>query len=74
MIPIKQFLNKIKFSGKFNPKEITIYYKDRFKEKLIPIEFKNLKIEGNFISINQKTVPLHRIKEIRKKDTIIWRR
>ena len=74
MLPIKQFLNKIKYSGKFNPKEIILYYKDRFKNKLIPIEFYKIKIDEDFLIIDEKTIPLHRIKEIRKKSIIIWKR
>ena len=74
MIPIKQFLNKIKYSGKFNPKDITIYYYDRIKNKLIPIEYKNLKLEGGYIIINDSNIPLHRIYEIRNKNVLIWKR
>ncbi|MFH1592452.1 MAG: DUF504 domain-containing protein [Candidatus Woesearchaeota archaeon] len=74
MIPIKQFLNKIKYSKKFNPKEITICYQDRFIKKLIPAEFKNITIEENLFITNNKTIPLHRIREIRKKGVIIWKR
>ena len=74
MIPIKQFLNKIKWSGKFNKKDITIYYLDRILNKLIPIKYENIKIQNNFLIIKDKQIPLHRIRQIRKKGVIIWKR
>lgn len=74
MIPIKQFLNKIKWSGKFNLKDIIIYYLDRIQNKLIEVRYENIKIEDNFIIIEDKQIPLHRIKEIRNKGVIIWSR
>jgi len=51
-----------------------LYYQDRFKNNLIPIEFDKIKIDENFLILDEKTIPLHRIKEIRKKSTIIWKR
>ena len=74
MLPINQFLNKIKYSGKFNQKDIVIYYKDRFKENLVPVNFNEINLENNFLIANDKTMPLHRIKEIRNKGIIIWKR
>lgn len=74
MIPIKQFLNKIKWSGKFNSKDIIIYYLDRIQNKLIEVKYENIKIEDNFLIIEDKQIPLHRIKEIRNKGVIIWSR
>lgn len=74
MITIKQFLDKIKWSGKFNPKNIIVYYYDRILDKLIPIKYENIKIEDNFILIEDKQIPLHRIKEVRNKNIIIWKR
>lgn len=74
MLPIKQFLNKIKWSGKFAPKSIVVYYYDRILNKLIPIKYENLKIEDNFIIVKDSQIPLHRVKEIRNKGTIIWKR
>lgn len=74
MLTAKQFLNKIKYSRKFNKSEITIYYFDRIKNTLIPIAYKNLKIKDDYIIIQEKQIPLHRIKEIRQKGIIIWKR
>ena len=74
MIPIRQFLNKIKFSGKFNAKDITLCYKDRFSDKLVSLRFNSVKIEDDFLINNDKSIPLHRIKEIRNKGILIWKR
>lgn len=74
MMNVKDFLNKIKWSGKFKPEELTVYYLDRIKNKLIEIDYKDLKIEGDFIILEDTQIPLHRIKEIRRKGEIIWKR
>lgn len=74
MIPIKQFLNKIKFSGKFNKEDIILYYYDRIQNKLLPLQYKNIKIEDNMLILEEKSIPLHRIKEIRNKEILIWKR
>jgi len=74
MLPIKQFLNKIQFSGKFNKNTITLSYYDRIQKKLIPLEYRKIKVEGNFLILDERHIPLHRIKEIRKNGVIIWKR
>ncbi len=74
MIPLEQFLNKIKFSGEFKLEEITLYYKDRFKPKLMPLKFNESKKDNGVFIINNKVVPLHRIKEVRSSGTVIWKR
>ncbi len=74
MIPIKQFLNKIKYSGKFNDAKIVIYYLDRIKNTLISVKYKALKIEGDYFIIEGKEIPLHRIREIRYDGVIMWKR
>ncbi len=74
MIPIDQFLNKIKFSGKFDSENIAIYYLDRIQNKLLSVKYKDIKIEDKFLITENKSIPLHRIKEIRDKNIIVWQR
>ncbi len=74
MITCKDFLNKIKWSKKFNTKEIKIYYLDRIKKELIERDFEDISIEGDYIIVDENEIPIHRIKEIRKKGMIIWKR
>ncbi len=74
MMPIKQFLNKIKFSGKFNTKDITLYYYDRILKKLIPLKYENVKLEDVYLIHDDSQIPLHRIYEVRNKNIIIWKR
>jgi uncharacterized protein (UPF0248 family) len=74
MIPIKEFLNKIKWSGKFDPKIITIFYYDRILNKLIPVKYENIKIDKDFLIVEDKQIPLHRVREIRSRNIIIWKR
>lgn len=74
MINIKEFLNKIKWSGKFKKEELTIGYLDRITNKIIKVDYKDLEIKEDFIVLEDKEIPLHRIKEIRRKGEIIWKR
>ena len=58
--------------------ESFIYF-DRIKKIKIEINFNKIKkIEGNFMVIERDqeevNIPLHRIKEIRKKGNLIWKR
>ena len=76
---IKDLLNKIKWSKQEQPEDFEIGYLDRIKNKIMFINFNEIiKLEDNFIEIqnNGKTshIPIHRIKKVKKKNKIIWKR
>ncbi len=75
MISCFEILNKIKWDKNLNKEEYKIYYLDNIKKKLIEIKFNEIKeITKNFMILGDKEIPLHRIKEIRKKEKLIWKR
>ncbi len=75
MIPAKDFLNKIKWDKRENPKNYSLLYLDRIKNKLIEIPYESIEIDGEFIlTIDGKNIPMHRIKQIRKKNKLVWER
>lgn len=75
MISCFNILNKIKHDKNLNKGEHYIYYLDNIKKKLIAVKFTNIKeISKNFIILEAKEIPLHRIREIWKKDKRIWSR
>jgi uncharacterized protein (UPF0248 family) len=79
MIPIKDFLNKIKWDKNLDPKDFSVFYLDNISKKLVELKFNDiLKTEGNFIAImkdNEETfIPLHRVREVREKDKVVWNR
>lgn len=75
MISCFEILNKIKLDKNLNKEEYKIYYLDNIKKKLIEIKFNEIKeITKNFMILGDKEIPLHRIKEIRKKEKLIWKR
>ena len=79
MIPIKDLLNKIKWDKRELPEEYLVYYLDRISQKLIKINYNDIKkFEDNFIVIeknNEETyIPMHRIKEVRKNNVLVWKR
>ena len=79
MTPIKDLLNKIKWDKAENPADYSAHYLDRISEKLIKIDFNQIKrVEGTFLVLyrgeEEVNVPLHRIREVRKKGDIVWKR
>lgn len=75
MIPVKGLLNKIRWSEKENPEDYEIVYIDRIAKKEIKVKFKDIsKVEDNFMTINEASIPLHRIVKVYKKKKLIWER
>ncbi|MEM4230880.1 MAG: DUF504 domain-containing protein [Candidatus Pacearchaeota archaeon] len=77
MQPIKDLINKIKWDKREDPKDYSLVYIDLGKKKeMAYTEIKRL--EGNFMIIEKDgkevDIPLHRIREIRKKEKIVWKR
>ena len=77
MQSIKDLINKIKWDKRENPKDYSLIYIDLNKKKeLAYISIKRL--EGNFMIIERNNeeveIPLHRIREVKKKGKIIWKR
>jgi len=73
MMPIKQFINKIKYDPKENPDDYVLVYRDFDKES--EIRFTDIKdIEGNFIISKFAEIPLHRIRKVLKNGEIVWER
>ena len=78
MLYILDFLNKIKWDKRENPDDYSIGYWDNIDKKLIFIDFSEIKkIEGNFLLLDRDEetyIPIHRVKEVRKKEKIVWKR
>ena len=79
MIPIKDFLNKIKWDKNLNAEDFAVYYLDNISKKLVELKFKDiLRVEGNFMVIfkedEETFIPLHRIREVRRKEELVWKR
>lgn len=78
MIPIKDLLNKIKWSKEENSNDYSIGYWDNIDKKLIFIKFYEIKrIEGNFLLLDREEetyIPMHRVREVRKNNKLVWKR
>jgi len=79
MQPIKNLLNKIKWDKRENPEHYSIHYFDRISRKLIKLDYIDIKrFEDNFIiierNIEEVNIPMHRIREVRKNNEIVWKR
>lgn len=75
---IGDLLNKIRWDPKENPKDYLIVYYDGVANKNFEIPFNEVSREGMFLILrrnNQEiSIPLHRVKQLKKKDKIIWQR
>lgn len=73
---IGDILNKIRWDKHFKPEEYVIIYFDRVAEKTYEIPFLSMGREGNFFTIKingrKSSIPLHRIRQIRRNGKIVW--
>lgn len=79
MIPIHELLNDIKWNKNRDPDAYTLGYYDRVKDTLIEIPFTAIEeVDEGFMIITKDAekvhIPLHRIKQVKEHDTIIWQR
>ncbi len=79
MKTILELLNKIKWDKRENKNDYKIFYYDRINKKNIKIKFTDIKnFDKLFIMVNKNkkeiNIPLHRIKIVKKNETITWKR
>ena len=77
MQTIKDLINKIKWDKRENPEDYSLIYIDLGKKK--ELAYTDIKrLEGNFMIIErggeETEIPLHRIREVKKKGKIVWKR
>ena len=77
MQTILELLNKIRWDKRENPEDYVLVYVDLRKEK--EISYSQIKrLEGNFMVLDRESeeveIPLHRIREVRKKGKTVWKR
>jgi uncharacterized protein (UPF0248 family) len=72
---VKDLLNKIKWDKREKAEDYDFYYLDRIDKKLKKIAYSDIAgVEGSFIKTKDKLIPLHRIKEVRKRGQIVLSR
>ena len=76
---ILDLLNKIKWDKNEKQEDYEIAYFDRISNKKENLKYSGIKtIKGGFIVLDKKDeesyIPLHRIREVRKKGVVIWKR
>ena len=78
MITCEEFLNKIKWDPKEKIEDYSLCYFDRVSVKLDEIMLKDVEIKDGLIKaiIDEKkvSIPLHRVRIIRKKGKNVWQR
>ncbi len=71
--------NKIKWDKKERPEDYEIFYFDRATKELMKLPFSSIKrVEGKFMVVDRHgeevQIPLHRVREVRKKGVVVWKR
>jgi uncharacterized protein (UPF0248 family) len=79
MITIQDLVNKIKWDERENPDDYALFYADRITKKLVEIRYGEIiRIDEGFIVLNRDgeevSIPLHRVREVRKKGETFWKR
>jgi len=78
MIPIEELLNKVKWDKKESPEDYVLLYYDRVENTLKEIPLTQVEVEEGFMKTGidgkEISIPLHRIKEVKKKGETIWKR
>ncbi|MFW6449571.1 MAG: DUF504 domain-containing protein [Nanoarchaeota archaeon] len=79
MLTEKEFLNKIKWDPRENIKDYALMYYDRVEKKLEELKITQVNIQDNFFVFDNFegetiNIPLHRIRMIKKKEEIVWKR
>lgn len=77
MIPIREFLNKIKWDKREKPESYTLVYLDFGKPVEVPyLSIKEL--DENFMVVlrngKEAEIPLHRIRKVKKEGAVVWER
>ena len=75
MIPIKDFINKIRWDKNLDKDSYTLHYIDRITNSIKTIKFNEIiAIEGDFLVLEDREIPLHRIRKITMFEKVVWER
>ena len=78
MMYIGDLLNKIRWDKRLKAEEYTLIYFDRIAEKSFEAPFNAISRSGNFMIIKRNgqdaSIPLHRIREVRRNGKVVWER
>ncbi|MBS3108424.1 DUF504 domain-containing protein [Candidatus Woesearchaeota archaeon] len=78
MISIKELIDKIRFDKNLKKDDYEFFYADRILKKKMSFRFDDIKEFGNFLTLETGNknieLPLHRIREVRKNNKLIWER
>jgi len=75
MISIKDFLNKIRWDKNLDKDRYTLHYVDRITNSIKTIKFDDINsIEGDFLVLDDREIPLHRIRKVTMFNKVVWER
>jgi uncharacterized protein (UPF0248 family) len=82
MIPIHELLSRIRWDKEFGRGDFVIGYYDRVEDHIISVPVREISFEpGDHFAFDLTdrdgvlhSIPLHRIKEVRKDGELIWHR
>ncbi len=82
MLPIHELLNRIRWDADFGQGHFLIGYYDRVTKAIVRVEYRELDFPADARHLFQLTdaegqvhrIPFHRVREVVKDGTVIWRR
>lgn len=82
MLPIQELLNRIRWDREFGKGEFEIGYDDHVRGKIVRVPFRTIIFEeGDAFTFHpqdpaegESNIPLHRVREVYKNGSLIWRR
>jgi uncharacterized protein (UPF0248 family) len=82
MIPIQDLLHRIQWDPEFGQAEFMIGYYDRVARHIVQVPFRRVHLgKGEHFAFDAvddegelHSVPLHRVREVRRNGKLIWRR
>ena len=75
---VGDLLNRLRWDKNLKPQEYVLVYIDRIEEKNYEIPLTAIARKGNFIMIlkqgKEQSIPLHRIRQVKRNGKVIWER
>ena len=77
-MPVKELLEKIRWDASEDESEYSFACLDRVRDEIVSVQLNDVVREGNWpmlVETGKKVrVPLHRVKKVLKKGTLVWTR
>ncbi len=67
-------LNRIRWDERLDGEDYVVHYIDRLPPELKSVSFMDMELAGDFFSVDDSLIPMHRIRKITCMDEVVWSR